>query len=137
MGRVNRMIPESAVRHKSPERRKRVFETYFDLNRKSKRLAFSWWFFFWPLAGHRFYLNQYKAAAIMMILCLPSLVFVMLEGSLGPDKSGTDFHLFSFFPFIIFLIEGLFLMLNVGFANSRIREKLLEEIESVPYAPLS
>ena len=37
MGQVKSMIPEGVLRHKSPDRRNRVFKTYFDLNRKSEK----------------------------------------------------------------------------------------------------
>jgi hypothetical protein len=137
MGQVKSMIPEGVLRHKSPDRRNRVFKTYFDLNRKSKRLAFSWWFFLWPIAGHRLYLNQYKSAAVVVVLLLPSLIFLMMQELSGADSSGTEFDLFIFFPFIIFLVEGLLLTPSVGFANKKIRDRLGDEIEAVPYVPLS
>ncbi len=38
---IHRMVPEGEARHRNSEKRQKLLKTYFEMNRKSKRLAFS------------------------------------------------------------------------------------------------
>jgi len=77
------------------------------------------------------------AAVVVSILSLIAFCLVKLEGTAGIDNTGTQLD-FAFLSLsVIFLVEGMLLIVSVILANNRIRKRLKKEIENVPYVPLS
>lgn len=50
----------------------------FDANKKSKLVAYLLWFFLGVFAAHRFYLRQYRSAAMQLSLWIAALVLYFM-----------------------------------------------------------
>jgi len=132
-----RIVPEVVSRHKDPYARKNLVQKYFKRHKKSIFIAYAWWFLLSFVGAHRLYLRQYIAAGIVFLLFLLIALIISLTPSTNFDSYLTEPHPASFLFLVLHLGEGLLLIFGVGSTNDRILIRLKEDIESVPYVPLS
>ena len=121
-----RIVPEIIVANRNEFSRKSIAKRYHKRFQKSHMIAYTLWFILCSLGAHRFYLKQWSAGFILIIV---SWVLFLCMFVIHPELEFTELGLIAWLlGVVIFILEGVLLYRNVNKYNSQLMEQINDEV---------